>query len=525
MFDKIDTNLQGSSNKSSSNKSSNSEVRRKQEVSLQGTNASPSKNDGMLNASFRNNTNKVANNSKEAKEKSSALNEKTHTKTQDLYYQYGSREAVILVDEQKAKLYVFRGNKIEGVVKVIYQEGDGKGVYSTIELDERIKICLWKAKKNRPFWPQLSFEDAWKAFCEQCEVSIPYPVFRSMVRYFFRDDYENLLRKEKELKSVLYNTKGKLRETTTLTYDNKPFENGKYSRLFFIKDGKVFPFKGNSILGVAVIVNDQITGYENDGKHYSSIFTIITPSDVKSIVLSPKENQKLWPQHDLKSAYEDFKQSCDANLSFDEFKNFLKECYPSNYDRIVRYEEQIGKFQKEVGGEAKIVSISTSRYRDEELHTDIYVIEPNGRKWIISHEAQVGTKIDGVCEILDTRHIKGRRGGVYEYEIIAADGVQVRPKYYPKKSSYPYHYFLNSDIYEENSDLIFIREITSTKTKKGKGVSLKGGVGNTNIEKQAYEKRDEEKEKLSDASSIASSDSERTLSTSEALEALKKMFG
>ena len=52
-----------------------------------------------------------------------------------------------------------------------------------------------------------------------------------------------------------------------------------------VKDGKIIPFKQSSIEGVAAITR-RVRGEMIDG-HFSSVYTIVIPKDVKSFVLYP----------------------------------------------------------------------------------------------------------------------------------------------------------------------------------------------------------------------------------------------
>ncbi len=411
----------------------------------------------------------------------------------EFHQKHGFRDQLFFVDERNRKVYAFRRTEIHGVIESVHQDGN----IFFIEFKKGMKPCYWPVEKGCSIWPQANLEEAYQEFKEAFEVDIHINSFKGMLRRSFPNDYEKFLRRESELNSVLYDEHGKLQKTTSFDFDNTPSQDGMYPRLFFAHNGKVFPFKGVSILGIAAVAKGIRGEMEADGKHFSTTFKIVIPSDVKHFTIFPVTNERLWPQHSLQSAYEDFKcadekanKRDEAILSFDEFSTFLSECYPAHYERIVTIQDQVSEYVNKTGRQPQIVTINTYKFNRNEPHSDISITAPDGQKWIISHEAEVGTEIEGVCKVIYVKRRESTKSEDCSHEIIVEDGVEAHAKIYGKGAKYPNHYFANGDVYKEGSAFEFKSStFTSTKLKK---IPLKGGISNAQKDSEQDNKNPED---------------------------------
>ena len=363
----------------------------------------------------------------------------------------GSKNHLFLIDEQKGRIFAFRRKDIRKVAKVTTNE-DGS-CYS-IKLSKGIIPYLWKTEKYSTAWPYASISDAHQAFNEKLKIQYPHveiqlPYFKRMLNIFFASDHQKLLEKEILINSVLYDKDGKLRKTTTIEFDNSNFDDDRYARLFFVQNGIIYGFKNSTIEGVAAVVK-QVPGKARPGtKYICSTYKIEIPEDVTSFTMQIDKRKVTWPEHDLQTAYENFKSSYEVEVPFENFCNFLSEYYGGFYKRIVRDKKLIDELKEQSGSQVHIVSIKTRKPSENSPHPDIFVKAPDGRQWTISHNARPGTNINGVCTIISSWSHKKSNDGLSRHQIAATDGVQIYIKYYKEGSEYPSQFFTNTKIHED----------------------------------------------------------------------------
>ncbi len=371
----------------------------------------------------------------------------------EYHHKRWTKNQLFLIDDQKRKVYVFRRNDIQGVAKMIREEPENGGKCYYLELKDGIKPYLWTIEGYSTTWPYASTSDAHRAFNEKLQeklqVKIPLSSFKKMLMTFFSGDYQKLLEKELLINSVLYDENGVLRNTTTIDFDNSNFDENRFARLFFVKDGIIYCFNSSTIEGVAAVVESNPGKAQLGTKYISSTYKIAIPEGVTSFTMQIDKRKITWPEHDLQTAYENFKSSYEVEVPFENFCNFLSDYYGGFYKRIVRDKKLIDELKEQSGSQVHIVSIRTAKPSDDEPHSDIGVKAPDGRQWTISHNARPGTNINGVCTIISSWSHKKSNDGLCGHQIAAADGVQIYTKYYKEGSEYPFHFFANTKIHED----------------------------------------------------------------------------
>ena len=431
------------------------------------------RNDGMLNVPFG--------------------SEIYETRTIEYLDEDNNRSRLIFVDEQRKKIHVFNRKDVEGVVRILNQKADSQGTLYTLEINKNFIECVMNRASNGYFWTERNTLAAYDNFKKKFKVDIPISVFKGMLIHYFSNEYKQLLEGSKILHSVRGDGRAP-RKTSIVKYDYIRKNDGLYARLFFIKDGQIIPFFGASIKDVAAVISSERI---QDKKQYGTAYTIEVPENVTAITIQPRQNGRLWPQCDFLTAYNDFKKDVGVEFSFETFKKFLLDNYKTSYERIENTESQIRNFAK--GREVEFVEIETTKRSYREPHSDIKIVAPDGREWLISYKATSGTEIDGICRIVDRGHRDEPKRRIEICQLVVTKGVIVTQQHYPKGTDYPSWYFLNGYVHERGTTICFQNQ---------------NGV---------QEKRKEDSEPEVQVSS--NNGAQEVLSQKDALAALKKIFG
>jgi hypothetical protein len=239
------------------------------------------------------------------------------------------------------------------------------------------------------------------------------------------------IKKENELSmpAVVEPTYKAMSANTNISYNNGLCHGGRTPKLWVVHRGEVHLFGGESIHGVVAITSST---YQKNGKWSNTTYQLrLAEGAVGCRMIAPLHGQ-VWPENERLAAYERFMGEFKVSLSFEAFDAALLRDYPISRARMVQAEAAVESLDTTQAGEAELVKISTSKSCNRNPHSDVRVTAPDGRSWVVAHEASKGTEIPGVCKLVDATRTPGYRGGTTTLVFAVSPGVTVQGEYYPK---------------------------------------------------------------------------------------------
>ncbi len=205
---------------------------------------------------------------------------------------------------------------------------------------------------------------------------------------------------------------------------------GRTPKLWIVHRGQVHTFMGSAIPGVVAVTS---TSYQKNGKWSNTTYHLELAEDATPCYLLAPMHGQVWPENDRMVAYERFMREFGATLSFESFDIALRRDYPRSRARMIEGEKATESLDTSGSGEAEMVEISTCKSCNRNPHTDVRIVAPDGRFWVIAHEA-AEAEIPGVCKLIEIKQTPGYRGGTTTLVFAVAKGVKVQGEYYPKDS-------------------------------------------------------------------------------------------
>lgn len=204
---------------------------------------------------------------------------------------------------------------------------------------------------------------------------------------------------------------------------------GRTPKLWIVHRGQIQRFSGVPITGLVAVLS---TSYEKGGKWSNTTYQLeLVEGATACYLLAPMHGQ-VWPENNRMAAYRRFMKEFGVTLSFEAFDAALVRDYPKSRGRMIEGEKALESLDTAQIGEADLVEISTSKSCNRNPHDDVRVTAPDGRSWIIAHEAPVGMEIPSVCKLTDKKHTPGYNGGMTTLVFAIAKNVKVDGEYYPK---------------------------------------------------------------------------------------------
>ena len=183
---------------------------------------------------------------------------------------------------------------------------------------------------------------------------------------------------------------------------------GRTPTLWIVLRGQVHTFVGSAIAGVVAVTN---TEYQKNGKWSNTTYDLeLAEGAIPCYLLAPMHGQ-VWPENDRLVAYERFMREFEVTLSFEAFDAALLRDFPKGHARMIEGEKALESLDASGTGETELVEITTSQSARRNPHSDINVVTPDGRSWVVAHEAEKGTEIAGVCKLVDVKSSPGYHGG------------------------------------------------------------------------------------------------------------------
>lgn len=211
-----------------------------------------------------------------------------------------------------------------------------------------------------------------------------------------------------------------------LSYNDGLLNAGRTPKLWIVHRGQVYTFGGSTIPGVCAVTS---TAYEKNGKWSNTTYQLeLADGAVGCRMVAPMHGQT-WPMNDRMEAYKSFMQEFGVTLSFEVFDVALLRDYPNSHARMVAGEQALESLSPQ--GDSELVEISTSQSCNRNPHDDVRVTAPDGRSWVVAHEARTA-EVSGVFKLTDRKHQSGYRGGTTTLVLAVAQGVKVEGEYYPK---------------------------------------------------------------------------------------------
>lgn len=193
---------------------------------------------------------------------------------------------------------------------------------------------------------------------------------------------------------------------------------GRKPNLWMVFQGKIHTFAGVGIPGIVAIASDS---WKKAGKWSSTTYQLELPDSATPCLLLAAMHNRLWPENDRMTAYQRFMKEFSVVVSFDEFDTALARDYAEARERMIQGEQSLESIETETGlGEQ--VEISTYQPNNRTPHSDVRVKAPDGREWVIAHDAPKGTDIPGVCKLIDIKFTPGYRGGTTTLVFAVAHG-------------------------------------------------------------------------------------------------------
>ncbi len=209
-------------------------------------------------------------------------------------------------------------------------------------------------------------------------------------------------------------------------YNDGLLNAGRTPKLWIVHRGQIHNFVGWAIDGVVAVTG---TRYEKNGKWSNTTFQLeLADGAVGCRMVAPMHGQT-WPMNDRMEAYKSFMQEFGVTLSFEVFDEALLCDYPNSHARMVAGEQALESLSPE--GDSELVEISTSQSCNRNPHDDVRVTAPDGKSWVIAHEARTAEMV-GVFKLTDRKHHPGYRGGTTTLVFAVAPGVKVQGEYYSK---------------------------------------------------------------------------------------------
>lgn len=210
------------------------------------------------------------------------------------------------------------------------------------------------------------------------------------------------------------------------SYNDGLCNGNRTPKLWIVHRGQIHRFDGSTISSVCAITS---TAYQKNGKWSNTTYQLeLADGAVGCVMLAPLHGQ-VWPMNDRMEAYKSFMAEFGVTLSFDAFDAALLRDYPNSHARMVAGEKALESLSPE--GDSELVEISTSKSCNRNPHDDVRVTAPDGRTWVVAHEARTA-EVSGVFKLTDIKHVPGYKGGTTTLVFAVAPGVKVQGEYYPK---------------------------------------------------------------------------------------------
>ena len=216
---------------------------------------------------------------------------------------------------------------------------------------------------------------------------------------------------------------------TTYIWNDGRLSAGRTPTLWIVHRGTIHTFSGDSICGVVAVTR---TAYEKNGKWSNTTFDLALAEGATACNLSAPMHGRVWPENDRFTAYERFCREFGVTVSLDAFDAALGRDFRMARDRMLEGEKALESLDANGSGEAELVEITLGKSCARNPHPDVRVSAPDGRAWVVAHEAASGTEIPGVAQITGRKHHPGMRGGMDTLTFAVAAGVTVAHESYPK---------------------------------------------------------------------------------------------
>jgi hypothetical protein len=120
--------------------------------------------------------------------------------------------------------------------------------------------------------------------------------------------------------------------TVCFMWNDGRHSGGRYPKLAFVKDGKIYPFSGSNIDGVAIVT---ATKYEKSGKWSNTDFSItVAPNVGVWNMISRLHGSTFEDQHTWEEALAYFINATTKIVTMDEFQKYMREHYKHASERF-----------------------------------------------------------------------------------------------------------------------------------------------------------------------------------------------
>ena len=214
------------------------------------------------------------------------------------------------------------------------------------------------------------------------------------------------------------------------TYNDGLLPAGRTPHLWIVAGDIIHTFAGGNIPGTVAV---GATHYEKNGKWSNTTYELVLADNATPCNMVAPMHGRVWPDNDRWTAYERFSKEYGIAVSFEAFDVALLRDYPRAHVRMVEGEKALESLTPT--GDSEMVSISTRQSCRRNPHSDVRVKSPDGREWVVAHEAPVSTSVEGIFRVVDVKHTPGYRGGVTTLTFAVASGVSVEGYGYAKDGS------------------------------------------------------------------------------------------
>jgi hypothetical protein len=198
-------------------------------------------------------------------------------------------------------------------------------------------------------------------------------------------------------------------------YNNGMLPGGRTPELWIVLNGTIHIFAGEHILGVAAITSSR---FEKNGKWSNTTYQLeLAPTAVPCLLLADL-HCRVWEENSRQTAYSRFCKKFGVSVPFEHFDATLATRFPGSYQRMLEAEAALAS----IPTTDTVVVVETKKMLSRYMHDDILVIHTDGRKWVIAHEAEVGTEIPDVARVLENRYFGGRRKE-HDLTLVLSEGV------------------------------------------------------------------------------------------------------